>query len=253
MPTTGYQGPYFLNERNDFVNFSTVPLVQEAITAASIGVVTQGHTNRWNIDGKYFEQFNTVATSVVAPSFAGVVNGGLNIGALIAANSKEIEITQGNSTAIKNNFVIATSPAFYVRATFNVATLNTVTECSVGFRKQATYATSPLSTYTDYAIIGLSGTAGEIYTQTGIASTYVKTDTTNAATAATNVTFQVNIDASGNVTYQYAVGGAALTAPSTVVAAAMGSALNFIPWIHVTSASGASGEVDLVSYSCGKL
>ncbi len=248
-----FTGPYAGNERNDYISFTGLPIVQEAVAAASIGVVTQGHTNMWYIDGKYFEQFNTVATSVVAPALGGILNNGLNIGALCNAASKEIEITQGNNAAIKNCFVTRTSPSFFVRATFNINTIADVTELSVGFKKVAAYATSSLSTYTDYAIIGVSGTAGHIQTQTGIASAFVKTDTTNVATAATNFTVQVNIDGSGNVTYLWANANGALIAPTTVVAAQMGTSLNFVPWIHYTVSAAAAAEVDLVSYACGLL
>lgn len=251
MPNV-YTGPYPANCRNDCVSFTGLPIVQEAVAAASIGVVTVGHTNMWYIDGKYFEQYNTVATSVVAPTFGAGANGGLNIGALTAANSKEIEITQGNSTSIKNAFLVGTSPAFFVRATFRIPTLANATEVSVGFRKQASYTASPLSTYTDYAIMGVHLTAGELYTQTGIASTYVVTDTTQAVTAATNFTIQVNVSAAGAVTYLWGSGNGVLAAPTTTVAATMG-AVTMIPWIHVTMASGANGEVDLVSYACGLL
>jgi hypothetical protein len=252
MPSI-YPGPYLTNNSNDYITFTGLPIVQEAIAAASIGVVTQGHTNMWYIDGKYFEEFNTVATSVVAPSMGTILNNGLNIGALCNAANKEIEITQGNNAAIKNCFVTRTSPAFFVRATFNINTLADVTELSVGFRKVQTYATSPLSTYTDYAAIGVSGTAGLIQTQTGIASTYVKTSTTNSATAVTNFTLQVNIDGSGNVTYLWANANGLLTSPATVVAAQMGASLNFVPWIHYTVSAAAAAEVDLVSYCCGLL
>jgi hypothetical protein len=251
MPSV-YTGPYPGNDRNDYVTFTGLPIVQSATSAASIGVVTVNTTNMWYIDGRYFEQYNTVATSVVAPSMGGVINDGLNVGALIAANSKEVEITQGNNIAIKNCFLAQTSPPFFVRATFRIPTLANLTEVSVGFRKQQAYTASPLTTYTDYAIIGVSGTAGLIQTQTGIASAFVKTSTTNSATAATNFTLQVNVDGSGNVTYLWGNSNGPLIAPTTVVAAQMG-AVNMIPWLHFTAAAGANGEVDLVSYACGLL
>ena len=252
MPNV-YPGPYPANTRNDYVTFTGIPIVQEAISAASIGVVTVNHTNMWYIDGRYFEQYNTVATSIVAPTQGTILNNGLNIGSLCNAASKEIEITQGNSTSIKNCFVTQTSPAFFVRATFNAKTLADVTELSVGFRKVATYTASPLSTYTDYAIFGISGTAGALQSQTGIASAYVKTNSTNSATAATNFTIQVNIDASGNVTYLWGNANGALVAPTTVAAAQMGAGLNFVPWIHYTVSAAAADEVDLISYACGLL
>ena len=251
MPSV-FPGPFPANERNDYVNFTGLPIVQEAITAASIGVVTVNHTNMWYIDGRYFEQYNTVATSVVAPTIGTILNNGLNINALTNAASKEIEITQGNSVGIKNCFVTRTSPAFFVRATFNINTIADVTELSVGFRKVQTYAASPLTTYTDYAIFGVSGTAGHLQAQTGIGSAFVKTDSTNTATAATNFTIQVNIDGNGNATYLWGNANGPLIAPTTVVAAQMGAGLNFVPWIHYTVAA-AAAEVDLVEYACGLL
>lgn len=253
MPNTVYNGQYVANERNDYVTFTGLPIVQEAIAAASIGVVTVNHTNMWYIDGRYFEQYNTVATSVVAPAISAV--SGLNIGALTAANAKEIEITQGNTVAIKNNFLARTSAPFYVRATFRQPTLANVTELSVGFRKVQTYSATPLTgggQYTDYAIIGISGTAGHIKTQTAISSSNVVTDTTNVATAAQNFTVQVNVDGAGNVTYLLGDNNGLMIAPTTVVAAQMG-AVNMVPWIHCAMAAGANGEADLLSFSCGLL
>jgi hypothetical protein len=252
MPNT-YPGPYPGNQRNDYVNFVGVPIVQENIPAASIGVVTVDHTNKWNLDGRPFEQYNTIATSVVAPSMGAGANGGLNIGTLTAANAKEIEITQGNSIAIKNAFLAGTSPAFYVRATFRVPVLNVLADLSVGFRIVQTYAATPYTNYTDYASIGILGATGELETQTRVASAAaVITDTTNAATAATNFTLQVNVSAAGAVTYLWGNANGPLVAPTTTVAATMG-AVTMIPWIHSKMAAGANGEVDLVSYSCGLL
>lgn len=248
---TTFPNLYLANDRNTYVKFTGRPLVQEAVAAGSIGVVTTNHTNAWDLGGHYFEQYNTVDIAQVVPDFGSVLNGGLNIGSLCDAAADEIEITQGNSAAIRNCFVTRTSPSFYVRATFNIKTLADVTELSVGFRKVQTYTASPLSTYTDYAIIGVSGTAGAIKTQTGIAGVYVVTDTTNTATAATNFTVQVNIDGSGNVTYMWSSGNAVLAAPSTVVAAQMGASLNFVPWIHYKVSAAAADEVDLLSFSCG--
>lgn len=251
MPSV-YPGPYVANDRNDYVTFTGVPIIQAASSAASIGVVTVNTTNAWQIEGKYFEQYNTVATSQVGPTQGTILNNGLNIGSLCNAASKEIEITQGITVAGKNAFLAGTSRPFFVRATFNINTLANVTELSVGFKKVAAYAAAPLSTYTDYAVLGVSGTAGLIQMQTGIASAYVKTSTTNSVTAAQNFTVQVNVDGAGNVTYLFSTNNGPLIAPTTVIAAQMG-AVNLVPWIHFTVSAAAASEVDLVSYACGLL
>lgn len=256
MPNT-FPGPYAGNIRNDYVSFTGLPIVQEAVTAASIGLVTINHTNKWYVEGgKYIECYNTTTISQVAPSVSAQTGvPGLNIGSLLATNAYECEITQGNSATIKNAFTVNTSPSFFVRATFNVKTLASTTECTVGFRLVQTYDASPIADYTDYAMLGLSGTGGKLQTQTRIASAAaVVTDTTQTITAATNFTVQVNIDGSGNVTYLWASGNGVLAAPTTVVAAQLTTAsAPMIPWIHVKQAAGAHDEVDLISYACGLL
>lgn len=257
MPSV-YPGPYPGNERNDYVNFTSLPITMEAVAAGSIGVVTVSHSNAWMIDGKYFECFNAVALSQVVPTMSTTIaNNGLNIASVTAANGKAIEITQGTTKSIKNSFLTRTSPAFFVRATFNIAVLNTVQDVCVGFRVFGAGNTT-FTSQSDYAYLGVHSTSGLMSAQTNLASGGVITTATNpsvTAVLAQNFTIQVNVDGSGNVTYLTGLNNGALTATtlSGAVTYQFGASVQVIPSIICSMAAGANGEVDLVSYACGLL
>jgi hypothetical protein len=206
------------------------------------------------VDGVYFEQYNTTASSAAMPSMGTIANNGLNINAITLVTGKTIEITQGNTAAQLNAFVIGTSPAFFVRATFDVATTADVTDLYIGFRKVQAYQATVPTGYTDYATFGVHGTSAKLQsqTQTGSGGNTV-TDSTNTITAAQNFTVQVNVDGSGNVTYlKDTTGNGPLIAPTSVASYQFTNALTVMPYIIYTTGS-AAAEVDLVSYSCGLL
>lgn len=239
---------YFSNASVTYVpSFNSIPVM--SASTGGVAAVTVNTTNVWSIAqwGAYFEQYNTVATSIIAPTLSATAGSCLNIGSLTGANAKIIEITEGNSVNTKNAFVTGTSPAFYVKASFKIPTLNTVQNLAVGFRKVQAYQGTSLPTYTDYALIGVLGTAGEFEIQTQVGSGgEVDTDTTQAATAATLFTLTVNVSAAGVVTYL--ING---LAPTVTAAYTFTAATTVIPMIYLAEASGAHGEADLISYQCG--
>jgi hypothetical protein len=90
-------------------------------------------------------------------------------------------------------------------------------------------------------------TSGEIQLQTQVGSGgNTVTDTTQAISAATTFSVQVNVSSGGVVTYL--LNG---SAPSTVAAYTFTSALTVVPYILYTTPAGGHAEVDLVSYQCG--
>lgn len=227
--------------------FDAVPSMS-ALTGG-VAAVTINTTNVWSVPqwGASFEQYNTTVASAIAPTMSSTAGQGLNIDTIGGAASKIIEITEGNSVNCKNAFVIGTSAAFYVQATFNIATLADVTDFYVGFRKQQAYQATIPAGYTDYATIGVHSTAGEIQLQTQVGSGgNTVTDTTQAITAATNFTVRVNVSAAGVVTYQ--LNG---SAPTTVAAYTFTSALTVIPFIIYSTPAGGHAEADFVNYRCG--
>ena len=227
--------------------FDAVPSMS-ALTGG-VAAVTINTTNVWSVPqwGASFEQYNTTVATAIAPTMSTTAGNGLNIDSIGAAVSKIIEITEGNSVNCKNAFVIGTSPAFYVQASFNIATLADVTDFYIGFRKQQAYQATIPAGYTDYATIGVHSTAGEVQLQTQVGSGgNTVTDTTQAVVAATTFTVRVNVSAGGVVTYQ--LNGAT---PTTVAAYTFTSALTVIPFIIYSTPAGGHAEADLVNYRCG--
>jgi len=101
--------------------------------------------------------------------------------------------------------------------------------------------------YTDIATVGVVGAAGEIETQTQVASGgAIVTDSTQAISAGTNFTVEVLVSNYGVVTYL--LNGSPLT---TSVPYTFTSGLTVVPYLIYTAASGGHAEVDLVSYVSG--
>lgn len=257
MPSV-FPGPWPNNDKQTICNFTHLPVAANTggnpgTTFAAVPATTINTINQWMVNGNYFEQYNTTASTAAVPIMGTLANNGINIDNITGAAAKTIEITEGNAVSIKNAFVAGTSPAFYVRATFNVNTLANVTSLYVGFRKQQTYQATVPTGYTDYAVFGISGAVGKLQSQTQAASGgNVVTDSTNTVTAGTNFTVQVNVSAAGAVTYLRDVtGNGPLIAPTTVAAYSF-SALTVIPYILYTTVTSHT-EVDLVSYECGLL
>jgi hypothetical protein len=255
MPST-FAGPYKNNERNTICNFSNLPFgantgANPGTSSAAVPAVTINTINQWMIDGAYFEAYNTTTNTAAMPLMGTIANNGINIDTVTGAAAKTVEITEGNAVSQKNAFVAGTSPAFFVRATFNINTLANVTSLYIGFRKQQTYQATLPAGYTDYAAMGVSGAAGLLQIQTQLSSGgNVLTSTTNSATAATNFTVQVNVSSAGVVTYlRDVLGNGPLIAPTATAAYTFG-AITVVPYIIYTTVTSHT-EVNLVSYTCG--
>ena len=250
MPSV-FPGPWTDNSRTLFCNFTHQPIAQ-ASGATAVPATTINTFNQWMVNGCYFEQYNTTASTAAMPTMGTITNNGLNIDTITGAAAKTIEITTGNSTGGLLAFASRSLP-FFVRATFNVNTLANVTSLRLGFRKQQAYNATETN-YTDYATFGISGAAGHLQALTQLASGGVTTtDSGNVAVALTNFTVQINVDGSGNVTYLRDVtGNGPLIAPTTVVAYQFGAALTLIPYLYYTTVTSHT-EVDLVSFACGYL
>jgi len=226
--------------------FTELPVM--SATTGGTAAVTINTTNAWAIPqwGAYFEQYNTTVSTNIAPLMSATAGFGLNINNINGAASKSIEITEGNSANTKNGFTIGTSLPFYVQASFNINTLADVTSLYVGFRKQQAYQATLPAGYTDYAVIGVNGTAGLIESQTQLATGgNVLTTSGISAVAGTTFTLRVNVSTAGVV--QYLINGVvAVTAAYTFAAAGF-----VIPYIIYSTSAGGNAEVDLVSYVCG--
>jgi hypothetical protein len=231
-----------INPQLTNLSFKSNPVM--SAQTGGVAAVTINTTNQWSVGNGYiFECYNNTVATNIGPI---ITSTGLNIDHIGSAASKIIEITRGVTAGSPDSFVAGTSAAFYVQATFNINTLADVTDLFIGFRKAQAYQNTGLTTYTDYATIGVHSTAGEIQLQTQIASGgNTVTDTTQAILAATNFTIRVNVSSAGVVTYL--LNGAA---PTTVAAYTL-AANTVVPFIWYATPAGGHAEVDIVNYQCG--
>jgi hypothetical protein len=153
------------------------------------------------IDNKsVFEYYNIVGNTNIGPKLDGSF--GLNL-APDATSTHAVEYDTGITPQNPFTFTIdnsgMTTPAFFIRGQFQIATVAGVT-LEMGFRKQAARAAA-FTSYTDYAV--MASIAGEFETVTNLAAAgAITTDTTQASTNATEFQIVVFVDAFGNVTYQ---------------------------------------------------
>jgi len=200
---------------------------------------TAGHQNVLVTSGGIYQWYVIGTQTALAPvldSFGlnwaqtGTAGQGSELGVGITSQSKEAFLVNATPSQSNPN----PSPAFFINTNWLVATVTGANPLIVGFRKAAAF-NATLSSYTDFAAIGIYGTAGEIQTVTNYNNVgLVVTDTTVAATNAVPFQLGVQVDNQGNVTYTYD-----WDAPAVSVAYAFQPNLTVVPFIRFTEASGA--------------
>jgi len=179
-----------------FEPFNVNPVISAIGGGAAAGAGAERDIMRtqWN----NIEYFNIVGNTNLGPSLDGSF--GLNL-APDTTSTHGVEYNFGVTPQNPYQYLIGSTPGFFTKATFDVAT---VAGASVilGLRKvQANQAS--LASYTDFAAIGIVGSAGHLQTETQIGSGgVVTTDTTQLAVNATPFTVALLVDNQGNVSYQ---------------------------------------------------
>lgn len=225
-----------------FSNMSINPVISKKGGGAAAGAGAE--TDVWTDGKSIFEYFNIVGNSNLGPSLDGSF--GLNL-ATDATSTHGVEYNTGVTPQNNFTFLIDTSgnttPAFFLKGQFKVATVAGCT-LEMGFRKLAA-DNATLSSYTDFAAIG--SIAGEVETQTQIASGgVVTTDTTQAVADATSFEICVFVDAYGNVTYQ--LNG---DAPTTVVAYQFQNNITVMPFLRIIQNSTTTATASCNYFECG--
>lgn len=211
-----------------FDNFQVNPVTAKVGGGAATG--TAGDLNvLYTAFGQY--EWNVIGTqTILAPSLDAY---GLN---LVQDNTSGdgIELCMGQTALSPMAFTIGEQAAFFLQAVFKVQDVSGANPLIIGLRKAQAFDAT-LSNYTDFASIGIVGTAGHIQIQTQINSGGVTTtDTTNVA--ADGVAFQlaIYVSATGVVSYQYNY-----AAPTVLPVAAVqfDSGDVVIPFIRFTEAA----------------
>jgi hypothetical protein len=182
-----------------FDNFQVNPITAKVGGGAATG--TAGDLNAlYTAFGQY--EWNVIGTqTILAPKLDSF---GLNLVQDVTAGDG-IELCMGQTNLSPAAFTIGEA-AFFMQCQFKAATVAGCNPLIIGFRKaQAFNAT--LSNYTDFATIGIVGTAGHIQIQTQVNSGGVTTtDTTQIAVDATVFQVKIKVSSTGLVTYEYNYG-----------------------------------------------
>ena len=229
-------------DRYFFSNMSVNPVVTKVGGGAAAG--GSAETDVWTDSKSIFEQYVIVGNTNIGPKLDGSF--GLNL-APDATSTHGVEYGTGITPQNNYNFLIDTSgnttPAFFIKGVFKVATVAGCT-LELGFRKQQAYATA-LATYTDFASFG--SIAGEFESQTQIATAgVVTTDSTQAATDATQFEIGVLVDAYGNVTYT--LNG---QKPTVVAAYQFANALTVVPFLRIIQNATTTATASCNYFECG--
>lgn len=224
---------YFLDQFNVQPNTSKVGGGAATGTAGDNNILyTQHGAYEWNVIG---------TQTILAPKLDSVsgLNFGMNLVQDAAVAGDGIELCLGQSPQCPATFVIGSSAAFYMRAQFMVQDASGTNPLILGFRKvQAFDAT--LTNYTDFAMIGIEGTANPntifIDTQIGSAA-HTQVNTTQTWADSTSLTTGVHylgvfVDAQGVTTFQIDGQPPVVTSAYTFT-----TGLQVMPFIRFTQAA----------------
>jgi hypothetical protein len=211
-----------------FDNFQVNPITAKVGGGAATG--TAGDNNVLFTPNGQYEWYVIGTQTILAPKLDAF---GLN---LVQDNTAGdgIELCLGVTALSPACFVIGTDAAFFIKAEFKVEDASGVNPLIIGFRKVAAFDAT-LSNYTDFASIGVVGTAdpNTIFIQTQITTGgVVATNTTQ--TVADGATFRVSVKVSAAGVVTYLVNDAA---PTVTAAYTFTTALNVIPFVRFTEAA----------------
>lgn len=235
MPTptviNQYQYSAAINRRYWDANYWFDDFKVNPVTSAVGGGAATGVAGDNNVLFTQFGQYewNVIGTqTILAPKLDTF---GLN---LVQDNTSGdgIELCIGQTSLSPMAFTINSDAAFFMQAVFKVQDVSGINPLIIGFRKAQAFDAT-LSNYTDFATIGIVGTAGHIQLQTQLnGGGVVTTDTTQVATDGAVMQFKVKVSSTGVVTYEYNY-----QTPTVVAAFQFDSADVVIPFIRSTEAA----------------
>lgn len=208
-----------------FDNLQVQPVTSKVGGGAATG--TAGDNNVLFTQFGAYEWYVIGTQTILAPSLDTF---GLN---LVQDNTAGdgIELCMGVQAISPCAFTVG-QPAFFFTAQFKVQDVTGCNPLIIGWRKTQAFDAT-LSNYTDFAVIGISGTAGKIQTLTQVNSGGVTTtDTTQVAVDGAVMQLKVMVSASGAVTYQYN-----WATPTVVAAFTFDAGDVLIPFVRFTEAA----------------
>ena len=219
-------------------NFDTNPVT----SAVGGGVAHATATNVMTLDGINFEYDPLGSQAITAPS---LVATGLNV-SMDQANDDGVIICRGITAKNPESFVVGTSPAFYAKLRFSIATVAGTDDCAFGFVAATSYPAN-LDDFTDAALLNVI--SGNITIETILNNVgTVTTDTLVNWLDTETHELGVFVSSAGVVTYT--IDG---VTPGTLPAAAFtfDTGDRVFPCFFFLHAVGIAGAVTLIDWESG--
>jgi hypothetical protein len=240
-----YQYSDAINRRYWDQNYWFDDFTVQPVTAKVGGGAATGTAGDNNVLFTQFGQYewNVIGTqTILAPSLGTT---GLNLVQDQTA-SDGIELCTGVTSLSPNAFTINQDAAFFFQANIKVEDVSGCNPLLIGLRKTQAY-NATLSNYTDFASIGIVGTAGHIQLQTQLNGGGVTTtDTTDVATDGSVISLKIKVSSAGVVTYEYNY-----QTPTVVAAFTFDANDVVIPFIRLTQAADVTTYADLQWFEMG--
>ncbi len=172
---------------------------------------------------------------------------GLDIGG-DQVSGEAYEVFAGVLGASGRPAVIGVDPAFYFCLTATIADTSGASDFHVGWRSATQTQTATITTYLNYATVGLEGTSNPntIQLMTGNDDTDVTTDTTDTWADGVSKKLCVNVSAAGAVTYT--ING---SAPTATAAFSFDDGDSVIPFVQFQHGADVAGAVDITAWEVG--
>lgn len=223
---TQYGGPFGAirphseyEQRYVYEPFRSRVVVQAPAGGAATGVT--GDTNILRTRYNIFEyHIKGAGQTIVAPTLGA---NGYDF-ALDLTNDEGVEVTTGILARTVSAFTVGTDRAVFARCVFTIADVSGTDDCAFGWRKAEAYQAN-IDDYDEMACLNAISGAINIETILNNAAT-VTTDTTDTWADTISHSLQVNVSASGVVTYL--IDG---VAPTTVAAYTFDAAEVIVPFL----------------------
>lgn len=226
-----YQYSNSLNRRYWDYQYTYDNFISNPASSALGGGAASGTTGAVNIlttnTTAYEYHVLGAGETILAPSIASISTGVSALNPeLDVTNNEGIELCAGILSSNRNAFQIASSKAFFFRTRMKIGTVAHTDDCAMGFRKAEAYQAN-IDDYADMAVLNVITGNINIETIVGSAST-VTTDTTDNWADGETKDLEVDVDATGAVTYS--ING---SAPTVTAAYSFTSGLTVLPFFYL--------------------
>lgn len=204
----------------------------------------------WSPGGNIFAYAN-LGTQTLAPV---ITADGLDISA-DQSDDEGIELFSNFAGASGRPFIVGLDPAFYFKATVNIADVSGTDTFLVGFRR-AEVNNGTLANYSDYCGVGFNSSASPaaiklIAEVNGSAPSNFPVDTTQTVADGIDLNVKVLVSAAGAVTFQLSTGSSSLAAPTVTEAMTLDTGDPVIPFIHMLNTADIAGAVAIKNWEVG--